>query len=62
MIAANNVVNAVAMVCAAIVTAVLALVGVSPVSILIGTAAANLAAAAGIMRWRNVVALAERPV
>lgn len=62
MIAANNVVNAVAMVCAAIVTAVLALFGVSPVSILVGTAAANLAAAAGIMRWRNVVALAARAV
>ena len=62
MIAANNVVNAVAMVGAAVVTAMLALSGVSPVGILIATAIASLAVAVWISRWRNVVALAARSV
>ncbi|WP_158743086.1 acyl-[ACP]--phospholipid O-acyltransferase [Acidisphaera sp. L21] len=50
MIAANNVVNAVAMAGAAVVTALLALAGVAPVTILLLTAVANLAVAIWIMR------------
>ena len=50
MIAANNVVNALAMAAAAVVTALLALVGVAPVTILLLTAVANFAVAIWIMR------------
>ncbi len=50
MIAANNVVNAVAMVAAAGVTALLALAGVAPVTILLLTALANFAVAVWIIR------------
>ncbi len=50
MIAANNVVNAVAMAAAAGVTALLALAGVAPVTILLLTALANLPVAAWIVR------------
>ena len=50
MVAANNVVNALAMVAAAAVTAVLALLGTPPVRVLLITALATLAMAAWIMR------------
>ena len=50
MIAANNVVNALAMAAAAVVTALLALVGMSPVTILLVTAVANFAVALWIVR------------
>lgn len=50
VIAANNVVNAVAMAAAAGLTAVLALRGVTPVAVLVMTAAANLAVACWIVR------------
>ncbi len=50
MIAANNVVNAVAMAAAAGLTALLALAGVAPVTILLLTAVANLAVAIWIVR------------
>ena len=50
MIAANNIVNAVAMVSAAVVIAVLALAGVTAVSVLLGTAVANVAVAIWIIR------------
>lgn len=50
MIAANNVVNAVAMAAAAALTALLALAGVAPVTILLLTAVANLAVAVWIIR------------
>ena len=50
MIAANNVVNAIAMAAAAVVTAVLALAGVAPVTVLLLTAVANAAVAIWIMR------------
>ena len=50
MIAANNVVNALAMAAAAAVTALLALVGVTPVTILLVTAVANFAVALWIVR------------
>jgi acyl-[acyl-carrier-protein]-phospholipid O-acyltransferase/long-chain-fatty-acid--[acyl-carrier-protein] ligase len=50
MIAANNVINAVAMVAAAIVTALLALAGIAPVMILLLTALATLAVAAWTFR------------
>ena len=50
VIAANNVVNAVAMTAAAGLTAVLALQGVTPVTVLVLTAAANLFVAGWIVR------------
>lgn len=50
MIAANNVVNAVAMAAAAAVTALLALAGVGPATVLLAVALANLAVAAWIVR------------
>jgi MFS family permease len=50
MIGANNVLNALAMVAAAIVTAVLALAGVSPVSILMVAAIGNLPVAFAMKR------------
>ena len=50
VIAANNVVNAVAMAAAAVVTALLALRGVTPVTVLIMAAVANLAVACWIVR------------
>ena len=50
MIAANNVVNALAMAAAAALTALLALIGVAPVTILLLAAVANLAVAVWIVR------------
>ncbi len=50
MIAANNVVNAAAMVCAAGATALLALAGVAPASVLLVAAVANLAVAVWIVK------------
>lgn len=50
MVAANNVVNAVAMAAAAGLTASLAVAGVTPASVLLGAAALNLAVAAWIVR------------
>ncbi len=50
MIAANNVVNAVAMAAAAAVTTLLALAGIAPVTILLLTAVANFAVAIWIVR------------
>ncbi len=50
MVAANNVVNAIAMAVAAGLTAALAAVGVPPARVLLGTACINLAVAAWIVR------------
>jgi acyl-[acyl-carrier-protein]-phospholipid O-acyltransferase/long-chain-fatty-acid--[acyl-carrier-protein] ligase len=50
MIAANNVVNAIAMAAAAGVTALLAIAGIAPVTVLLLTAVLNLAVAGWIMR------------
>ncbi len=50
MIAANNVVNAGAMVCAAAATALLAVAGVAPATVLLVAAVANLAVAVWIVR------------
>ncbi|MGI4951904.1 MAG: acyl-[ACP]--phospholipid O-acyltransferase, partial [Janthinobacterium lividum] len=50
MVAANNVLNAVAITAAAVLTAGLAMLGAAPVTVLLAMAAANLAVAGWIMR------------
>ncbi len=60
MVAANNVVNAAAMVGAAGLTAVLALLGVAPVTVLLIAAGANLLVAASW--WRCSLAASRRAV
>jgi len=60
MVAANNVVNAAAMASAAGLTAVLALLGVAPVTVLLIAAGANLLVAASW--WRCSMAASRRTV